>query len=226
MKNADDSDFNADIDASPYVTSSRVWPRIRSQHPLRARTFTNWSACLFAKIVGVRALTMEHRPGFRAIFPSLVSFRISADMRILELRSRRKLSGCIKQHDKLFHDATAYSGYRRAKPESELPNCYHEAKTDGSEIAADTENSSVGHVHHIGRCEQPGRQYFNPDHPAVPNIYGHPAADSDRCGADSLAKVSLTFARVPSFSEPHTTTCPKFPTESRHQFSPFATARV
>jgi hypothetical protein len=47
--------------------------------PLRAKTFTNWSARLFAKIVGVRALTMEHRPGFRAIFPSLVAFRILAE---------------------------------------------------------------------------------------------------------------------------------------------------
>jgi hypothetical protein len=54
----------------------------------------------------------------------------------------------------------------------------------------------------------------------------HPAPFGERCGADGRAKVSLTFARVLSFSSPHTTTCPKFPTESRHQFSPFSTARV
>src|ERR1700757_3023079 len=37
----EDSDFNANVDASAYVTSSRIWPRIRSQRPWRARTFTN-----------------------------------------------------------------------------------------------------------------------------------------------------------------------------------------
>jgi hypothetical protein len=43
---------------------------------------------------------------------------------------------------------------------------------------------------------------------------------------DDPNRMSLILSRVLSFPARHTTTCPKFPTESRHQFPPFSTALV